>query len=193
VQQRAQPDDGSSDLVNPRLAHDTAVGYLMVPAVLVRLLLPLSVLVSVYFFMRGHNQPGGGFVAGLVMSVALLLQYIVSGTEWVEEHLTIFPRRWIAVGLLLALATGGGAVVLGFPFLTTHTAHLDLPVLGEMHVPSALFFDMGVFTLVLGATMLILTALAHQSIRSHRWADEQQERADEEAAARKAASDGAPV
>ncbi len=180
---------GHSDLVNPRLLQDTAIGYLMVPAVLVRLLLPLSVLVSVYFFMRGHNQPGGGFVAGLVMSVALLLQYIVSGAEWVEEHLRIYPRRWIATGLLLALATGGGAVLLDFPFLTTHTAHFDLPLLGEVHVPSALFFDIGVFTLVLGSTMLILTALAHQSIRSHRWAEEQLERteAEEAAAAREAA------
>ncbi len=175
-QQRAQADDGSSDLLNPRRAKDTAVGYLMVPAVLVRLLLPLSVLVSVYFFMRGHNQPGGGFVAGLVMSVALVLQFIVSGTEWVEEHLRIYPRRWIATGLLLALGTGTGSVFLGYPFLTTHTAHLHLPVLGEVHVPSALFFDMGVFGLVLGATMLILTALAHQSVRSHRWADEQAEK-----------------
>ncbi|VWX55668.1 putative K(+)/H(+) antiporter subunit A/B [Burkholderiales bacterium 8X] len=171
-QQRAQPDDGSSDLLNPRRAKDTAVGYLMVPAVLVRLLLPLSVLVAIYFFMRGHNKPGGGFVAGLVMSVALLLQFIVSGTEWVEEHLRIYPRRWIAIGLLLAIATGSGAVLLGYPFLTTHTAHLVLPLLGEIHVPSALFFDMGVFGLVLGATMLILTALAHQSVRSHRWAED---------------------
>ncbi|WP_372824599.1 monovalent cation/H+ antiporter subunit A [Polaromonas sp.] len=176
AQQRAQADDGSSDLLNPRRAADTAVGYLMVPAVLVRLLLPLAVLVAVYFFMRGHNAPGGGFVAGLVMSVALLLQFIVSGTEWVEEHLRIYPRRWIAIGLMLALATGGGAVVLGYPFLTTHTAHLYLPLLGSVHVPSALFFDMGVFSIVLGATMLILTALSHQSVRSHRWAEEQDER-----------------
>ena len=175
-QQRDQVDDGSSDLLNPRMAKDTAVGYLMVPAVLIRLLLPLSVLVSVYFFMRGHNAPGGGFVAGLVMSVALVLQFIVSGAEWVEEHLRIYPRRWIAIGMLLALATGTGSVALGYPFMTTHTAHLDLPLLGVVHVPSALFFDMGVFALVLGATMLILTALAHQSIRSHRWADEQAER-----------------
>jgi multicomponent K+:H+ antiporter subunit A len=188
VQQRAQADDGSSDLLNPRLAKDTAVGYLMVPAVLVRLLLPLAVLVSVYFFMRGHNAPGGGFVAGLVMSVALVLQFIVSGTEWVEEHLRIYPRRWIAGGLLLALATGSGAVVFGYPFLTTHTAHLHLPVLGELHVPSALFFDIGVFALVLGATMLILTALAHQSIRSHRWADEQAEKEAERIAALEAKS-----
>ncbi|MGJ7494133.1 monovalent cation/H+ antiporter subunit A [Variovorax sp. RT4R15] len=175
-QQRAQADDGSGDLLNPRMAKDTAVGYLMVPAVLVRLLLPLSVLVSVYFFMRGHNAPGGGFVAGLVMSVALVLQFIVSGAEWVEEHLRIYPRRWIAIGMLLALATGTGSVALGYPFMTTHTAHIDLPLLGVIHVPSALFFDMGVFALVLGATMLILTALAHQSIRSHRWAEEQAER-----------------
>lgn len=174
-QQRAQLHDGS-DLLNPRRAKDTAVGYLMVPAVLVRLLLPLAVLVSVYFFMRGHNSPGGGFVAGLVMSVALMLQFIVSGAEWVEEHLRIYPRRWIAVGLMMALATGGGAIVLGFPFLTSHTAHVTLPVLGELHVPSALFFDIGVFALVLGATMLILTALAHQSIRSHRWVEEQAEK-----------------
>ena len=188
IQQRLQVDDGSSDLLNPRLAKDTAVGYLMVPAVLVRLLLPLAVLVSVYFFMRGHNAPGGGFVAGLVMSVALVLQFIVSGTEWVEEHLRIYPRRWIAVGLLFALATGSGAVVFGYPFLTTHTAHLHLPLLGEIHVPSALFFDIGVFALVLGATMLILTALAHQSIRSHRWADEQ---AEKEAQAQSEAAEGA--
>ncbi|WP_077001777.1 monovalent cation/H+ antiporter subunit A [Variovorax sp. KK3] len=189
-QQRAQPDDGSSDLLNPRRAKDTAVGYLMVPAVLVRFLLPLAVLVSIYFFMRGHNQPGGGFVAGLVMSVALLLQFIVSGAEWVEEHLRIYPRRWIAIGLLLALGTGGGAIALGYPFLTTHTAHLHLPVLGDLHVPSALFFDIGVFALVLGATMLILTALAHQSIRSHRWADEQAEK-DAERAASDAPAGGA--
>ncbi|MFT3721739.1 monovalent cation/H+ antiporter subunit A [Pseudorhodoferax sp.] len=187
-QQLAQSDDGSSDVFNPRLAKDTAVGYLMVPAVLVRLLLPLAVLVSVYFFLRGHNAPGGGFVAGLVMSVALLLQFIVSGTEWVEEHLRIYPRRWIATGLLLAIATGGGALLLHYPFMTTHTAHVTLPVLGELHIPSALFFDTGVFALVLGSTMLILTGLAHQSVRSHRWSEEQEQRMAE---ARAALSGGA--
>ena len=186
-QQRIQAQDESQDLVHPRRAADTAIGYLMVPAVLVRLLLPLSVLVSVFFFMRGHNAPGGGFVAGLVMSVALLIQFIVSGAEWVEEHLRIYPRHWAGIGLLLALATGSGALLLGYPFLTTHTAHFTLPLLGEMHLPSALFFDLGVFALVLGATMLILTALAHQSIRAHRWAADQAERATEDAADQKAA------
>ena len=168
-QQRALPDDLETDLVNPRLANDTAVGYLMVPAVLMRLVLPLACMVSVYLFMRGHNEPGGGFVAGLVMSVALLLQYIVSGTVWVEEHMPLRPRRWIGVGLLTALATGVGSWFLGYPFMTTHTAHLTLPLIGEIHIASALFFDIGVFTLVVGSTLLVLTALAHQSVRSHRF------------------------
>ena len=149
----------------------------MVPAVLVRLLLPFAAVVSAYIFMRGHNEPGGGFVAGLVLSVALILQYIISGVEWVEAHLPLVPRRWIATGLLCALATGAGAVALGYPFLTTHTAHLHLPWLGDVHVASALFFDIGVFTLVVGSTLLILTAIAHQSIRGHRYHARLQEEA----------------
>jgi multicomponent K+:H+ antiporter subunit A len=122
----------------------------------------------VYLFMRGHNQPGGGFVAGLVLSVAFILQYIVSGTRWVEANMVLMPQKWIAVGLLTATTTGLGSLALGYPFLTSHTAHLHLPWLGNIHLPSALFYDIGIFTLVVGATLLILTALAHQSVRGHR-------------------------
>ena len=168
-QQRALPPDVATDLANPRQTADTAIGYLTVPAVLVRLLLPFATMVAVYLFMRGHNEPGGGFVAGLVFSVALLLQYIVSGTTWVEAHLPLHPRRWIGAGMLVALATGLGSLWLGYPFLTSHTAHWQLPWVGELHVASALFFDIGVFTLVVGSTLLILTAIAHQSVRSHRF------------------------
>ena len=63
---------------------------------------------------------------------------------------------------------GLGALLLGYPFLTTHTAHLHLPLIGELHLASALFYDIGVFTLVVGSTLLILTALGHQSMRGHR-------------------------
>ena len=168
-QQRFMPADLQTDLLNPRNATDTAVGYLMVPAVLVRLLLPFATVVSFYLFMRGHNEPGGGFVAGLVLSVALLLQYIISGTHWVEAHMPLLPRRWIGTGLLFALTTGLGAIAMGYPFLTSHTLHLSLPLLGDIHVASAMFFDIGVFTLVVGSTLLILTAIAHQSVRGHRY------------------------
>ena len=78
------------------------------------------------------------------------------------------PPRWIGAGLLIALLTGLGSLALGYPFLTTHTAHLRLPLLGELHLPSAVFFDVGVFAVVLGSTLLLLTSIAHQSLRSRR-------------------------
>jgi multicomponent K+:H+ antiporter subunit A len=157
-----------TDLVNPRTATDTALGYMMVPAVLVRLLLPLAGVIAAYLFLRGHNEPGGGFVAGLVVAIALIAQYMVAGAQWVEAHLELNPLRWIALGLLLAVLTGAGAILLGYPFLTTHTVHMHVPLVGDVHVPTATFFDAGVFTVVLGSTLLILIALAHQSIRSRR-------------------------
>ncbi len=167
-QQQAVPADLKTDLVNAQTAADTAHGYLLVPAVLMRLLLPIAAVIAVYFFMRGHNEPGGGFVAGLVLSTAFIVQYIVSGTQWVEAHMHLAPQRWIAAGLLVASATGLGSLWFGYPFLTTHMFHLDLPVLGKIHVASALFYDIGVFTLVVGSTLLILTALGHQSVRGRR-------------------------
>jgi len=149
-------------------AQQAAGGYLLVPAVYMRFLLPVMGTIAAYFFMRGHNLPGGGFVAGLIFATALIVQYMVAGTDWVEDHLRLRPHRWIAWGLATACGTGLGAWLLGYPFLTSHTAHLALPVLGEIHVPSAFLFDLGVFLVVVGATMLILVALAHQSLRSHR-------------------------
>ncbi|WP_460045116.1 monovalent cation/H+ antiporter subunit A [Pseudomonas sp. S2_H01] len=168
AQQRLLARDVVTDLINPRHAKDTALGFMMVPAVLVRLLLPVAFVVSMYLFMRGHNQPGGGFVAGLVMSVAFILQYMVAGTQWVEANMSLRPLRWMGTGLFFALITGLGSMALGYPFMTTHTAHLHLPLLGDVHVASALFFDIGVYAVVVGSTLLILTALAHQSVRSHR-------------------------
>ncbi|MFP3495305.1 monovalent cation/H+ antiporter subunit A [Pseudomonas sp. SIMBA_059] len=167
-QQRQLAPDVATDLVNPRQASDTALGFMMVPAVLVRLLLPIALVVSFYLFMRGHNQPGGGFVAGLVMSVAFILQYMVAGTQWVEAQMSLRPMRWMGFGLLSATLTGLGALFVGYPFLTTHTWHFSLPLLGDIHVASALFFDVGVYAMVVGSTLLMLTALGHQSVRAHK-------------------------
>jgi multicomponent K+:H+ antiporter subunit A len=168
AQQRAVPEGLASDLPARPATADTAQGYLLVPAVLVRLLLPVAGVFALFLFLRGHNEPGGGFVAGLVMAIAFIAQYMVGGTRWVEARLYLQPPRWIAFGLLVALATGLGALVFGHPFLTTHTAHFTLPGLGDIHLPSATFFDLGVFAVVLGSTLLLLTALAHQSLRARR-------------------------
>jgi multicomponent K+:H+ antiporter subunit A len=118
--------------------------------------------------LRGHNLPGGGFVAGITLAVGFILQYMAGGTRWAEDRLAIKPLRWIAAGVLLAAGTGAGAWLFGHPFLTSHVAHVTLPVIGELHVPSVFLFDLGVFSLVVGATALILIALAHQSVRVDR-------------------------
>ena len=146
----------------------TAAADLLVPSVIMRLMFPAIGVLAIYLLVRGHNLPGGGFVAGLTLAVAFILQYMAGGTRWVEARLDIRPVRWIGVGLLAAAATGAGAWVFAHPFLTSHVAHVTLPLVGEVELPSAFAFDLGVFALVVGATTLVLTALAHQSIRSHR-------------------------
>ena len=168
--QQPRPDDLAIDLAHGhgRTAQDTATGYLTVPAVLSRLILPIAVLFAVHLFMRGHNEPGGGFVAGLVVAIALIAQYLVAGTQWVEARMNPHPARWIAAGFAIVAATGLGSLAWGYPFLTTHTAHLALPLVGEVHVPSAILFDLGVFCTVVGATLSMLIAIAHQSLRAHR-------------------------
>ena len=154
-QQRLQNDAGVSD-------------DLMIPSVIMRLMFAPIVVLAIYLLVRGHDLPGGGFVAGLTFTVGVILQYIGGGTRWTEDRLHIRPMLWIGIGLLLAAATGAGAWVFGHPFLTSHTAHLELPLVGDLHLPSAFAFDLGVFSLVVGATGLVLIALAHQSTRSHR-------------------------
>jgi multicomponent K+:H+ antiporter subunit A len=157
-----------TDLVKPERAERAPRGYMLVPAMIARLLFPVCILIAVHFLLRGHNEPGGGFVAGLIIAIAFLMQYIANGTDWLEDRIRLYPVRWLAIGVLLAVGTGLGALALGYPFLTTHTAHFTIPVTGEVHVPSATLFDLGVFAVVVGAVLLILTALAHQSTRAHR-------------------------
>jgi len=147
---------------------ETIDEYLMVPSVIIRLLFPVIGTIGIYLFLRGHDFPGGGFVAGLTMAVAIILQYMAAGAVWVEDRIRVFPLRWMSVGFLFALVAGVGAWAAGTPFLTSQMTDLHLPLIGDLHLSSVLLFDLGVLSVVLGATVLILIALAHQSIRTHR-------------------------
>jgi multicomponent K+:H+ antiporter subunit A len=141
---------------------------LLLPALIMRLMFAAIALFALYLLVRGHNLPGGGFVAGLTLAVAVILQYIGGGTRWVEDRIAIRPLWWMGSGLLLAGATGLGSWFFAHPFLTSYVGHVDVPVIGELHLPTAFLFDLGVFSLVVGATVLMLIALAHQSTRGHR-------------------------
>jgi multicomponent K+:H+ antiporter subunit A len=163
-QQREQAD--FDDVEQDREVGETLKDYLLVPSVLMRWMFPVIVLLAIYLFLRGHDLPGGGFAAGVAMATGFLLQYLAGGTRWVEERLRILPVRWIGFGLLMAAATGAGSFLFGYPFLTSYFQYTEIPFIGKMPTASALLFDLGVFSLVVGATVLMLIAIAHQSLRT---------------------------
>lgn len=126
-------------------------------------LLPLALLVSFYIFLRGHNMPGGGFIAGLITSIAIIQQYIAHGVEWVKPRIKVDYQNLIALGVLIAALTGVASWFFGYPFLTTWFDYFDLPIIGEIELTSALIFDLGVYLTVVGATLLILAHLGKLS------------------------------
>jgi len=163
-QQQRQNDFDRDD--EERSHGDTLAHYLLVPRIIMQWLFPVILTFAIYLLMRGHDLPGGGFAGGVTASIAILLLYMAGGTRWVEAHLDIRPLRWISFGLLLAVGTGIAAWIGGHPFLTSHFGYLSIPLIGDIPIASALLFDIGVFAVVVGTTVLILIALAHQSIRS---------------------------
>jgi multicomponent Na+:H+ antiporter subunit B len=125
-----------------------------------RLLLPLLLLFSVFVLFRGHNDPGGGFVGGLVASAAFALYAIAHGVEKAREVLTVAPHTLIGIGLLFALGSGLVALFQGAPFMTGIWSELELPVLGKLGTP--LGFDVGVYCTVIGVVLLIVFSLAEE-------------------------------
>jgi multicomponent K+:H+ antiporter subunit A len=166
---------GIPEQQNPRNAlhddhfqHDADGGFLPIPAVIVQLLFPFMLTLAMFLFLRGHDLPGGGFIAGITMAIALIVQYMAGGIRLVETRLRISPLRWISFGLLTAACAGAAPWLFSRPFLTSYANYAELPLIGAVPTASAIIFDLGVFLLVVGATALMLVALAHQSIRSHR-------------------------
>lgn len=137
-----------------------------------RPMLPLALMISAYIFLRGHNMPGGGFIAGLITSVALVIQYIASGMDWTQDRIRIKYHNVIGLGLLFATIAGAGSLAFSYPFLTSTFGYITWPVVGKFEVASALVFDLGVYLAVIGATMLALVSIGrlspHSAIKSPR-------------------------
>lgn len=125
-----------------------------------RAMLPLLLLFSVFLFLRGHNQPGGGFVAGLMAAAAWALYAIAYGPSIARRALQVDPRVFIGVGLLAALASGVIGMLLGKPFLTGVWGYLDIPILGKMEMGTPVLFDLGVYLAVVGVTLTTIFAMA---------------------------------
>lgn len=128
-------------------------------AVISQSLLPLALLVSAYIFLRGHNMPGGGFIAGLITSVAIIQQYVAHGVVWIKTRIKLDYQIMIGSGIGIATLSGLGSWVFGHTFLSSWFDYFYLPVIGKFELASAMMFDLGVFLTVVGATMLILANL----------------------------------
>jgi multicomponent K+:H+ antiporter subunit A len=132
---------------------------LPIPADLTQLLFPLALTVSIYLFLRGHNAPGGGFIAGLVIAVPVLMKYVLQGARSVEATFGFDYLRGIAIGWLFAIVGGVGSWWFGYPFLTSGHVDLELPVIGKLALASAMVFDIGVYVVVFAGTLLMLSTM----------------------------------
>ena len=150
-------------MIHPEGAWDP---YPLQFVIIARLLLPLALVVAVFLFLRGAAHPGGGFVAGLVVAMAVLIQYMAHGVEWTERRILIGYRNSVAVGVLIALLTGLGSLVRGDPFLTHENVAMRWPVIGELELSTVLLFDFGVFLTVAGATLLAMVNIGRVETRA---------------------------
>ncbi|WP_128515277.1 monovalent cation/H+ antiporter subunit A [Tabrizicola thermarum] len=138
----------------------------MMLVVSTRLLLPMAMMVGVFIYLRGHNMPGGGFVAGLVFAIAYLMQYMASGYHWSHARQRYDHHVLIGWGALIATLSGVGAWFFGLPFLTSGFEYVHLWPLEEFELATAAIYDLGVFLCVLGAILLTLASLSRLALRT---------------------------
>lgn len=124
-------------------------------------LLPLLLLFSVFILLRGHYEPGGGFVGGLIASIAMVLHYFANGEEKTKEFIPFHPGIFIPIGLSISLLSGFLPLLIGSPFMTGLWYPDPFPVIGM--IGTALFFDIGVYFVVVGVTLTIIFTIAESA------------------------------
>jgi multicomponent K+:H+ antiporter subunit A len=144
----------------------------MMMVVVTRFMMPVVLMVGIYIFLRGHNEPGGGFIAGLVVAIAVVMQYMASGFAWADARQRYPYHTIIGAGVLVAGLTGIGAWFAGAPFLTSSFGYFRIPPMEEFELATAMGFDLGVFLSVVGAVMLSLESFSRLARRSDEKASE---------------------
>jgi multicomponent Na+:H+ antiporter subunit B len=127
--------------------------------------MPVMLLFSILLLFRGHHEPGGGFVGGLMAAAAFCLNAIAYDVWKAQRAIHIDPRRLIGLGLLIALSSGLVSLFLGAPFMTGVWHTVALPLIGEVELGTPLLFDTGVYFVVLGVTTLIVFSLMQEDYR----------------------------
>nr|WP_236883543.1 Na+/H+ antiporter subunit A [Corynebacterium haemomassiliense] len=138
---------------------ETAQNRSILVDVVTHLLFPSMMLLSAYFFFSGHNAPGGGFAGGLVAALALTLRYLAGGRREAEETLPVHPGKVLGIGIMFTTAAAVAPMFFGMPPLTSSYAEFDVPLIGDVTVPSALIFDAGVYIIVVGLIMHVLASM----------------------------------
>lgn len=128
-----------------------------------RVIIHILLIFSIFLLLKGHNEPGGGFIAGLMASVSIVLIYVTYNIETVKKIMPIPYPAMIGLGLFFAAGMGLGGIVLGYPFLTQTFDYVYIPLVGEIELATALIFDIGVFLTVVGATLLIISSIGEGS------------------------------
>jgi multicomponent Na+:H+ antiporter subunit A len=170
VADAGQPDIGRL----PLIVHSPAVGDVtwlrgselrdprhrsLILEVATRVIFPLIMVLSAYFFFAGHNTPGGGFAGGLTAGLALVLRYLAGGRYELGEALPLDAGKILGVGLTFSAGTAVASLLLGAPVLSSALIEFDVPVLGTVKFVTALFFDLGVYLVVIGLVLDILRSL----------------------------------
>jgi multisubunit Na+/H+ antiporter MnhB subunit len=122
----------------------------------------LLFVVSVVLFLRGHDEPGGGFIGGLVASAAVALALLAFGAERVRQAVRFHPRHLLGIGLALALSSGLFALLAGDPVMTGQWVEIPLGLAGPLKLGTPLLFDVGVFLTVIGFTLTIVLTLEEE-------------------------------
>lgn len=127
-----------------------------------RLLQPILLLFSLVLLLRGHDSPGGGFVGGLAAAAAFALNAMAYGVPAARRSLRLDPRSLAGAGLVVAVASASLSLALGRPFMSGTWMTVGLPELAHVQVGTPLLFDLGVYLVVLGATLTIVFGLAEE-------------------------------
>ncbi|MCB0950404.1 MAG: Na+/H+ antiporter subunit A, partial [Mycobacterium sp.] len=131
----------------------------LVLEVATRLIFPVMMVLSAYFFFAGHNTPGGGFAGGLMAGLALVLRYLAGGPYELGETLPLDAGKILGAGLTLTAGTAAASLLVGAPVLSSALIEMDVPVLGTVKFVTALFFDLGVYLIVVGLVLDVLRSL----------------------------------